>query len=105
MFTVPPGGNGVYYFSTYLLIQDGEYGRFDMVLNDDVICSTYADHATSGATDYASGSCSVIMNVVTGKQCSILYTIRTFWETDFQPNLQFVWIESIFLDFHNFLFR
>ena len=66
MFTVPPVGDGVYYFSTYLLGDDGESGRFDMRLNRVVICSTYPDHYNNGATDVAPGSCSAIVDIVAG---------------------------------------
>ena len=66
MFTVPPGGDGVYYFSTYLLVQIGEDGYFDMYLNSDIICSTIPDHGNSGANDYAQGSCSAVVDVVAG---------------------------------------
>ena len=67
MFTVPSGRDGVYYFSVYLLVEDGEYGNFDMMLNDDVICSTIPDHASNGANDYAPGSCSAVVDLVAGK--------------------------------------
>ena len=66
MFTVPPGGDGVYYFSTYLLVQTGEYGRFEMTLNDNDICTTYPDHSNNGAQDWAPGSCSAVVDVVAG---------------------------------------
>ena len=66
MFTVPPGGDGVYYFSTYLLAQNAEYGRFDMRLNDDIICTAFADHYTSGDSDYAQGACSAIVDAIAG---------------------------------------
>ena len=65
LFTVPSGGYGIYYFSTYLLVQYIESGRFDMRLNDDVICSTQPDYTTAG-TDYAAGSCSAVVDVATG---------------------------------------
>ena len=68
VFTVPPGGDGVYYFSTYMLVQLGEMARFDMMLNDDVICKTFPDHDFSGTNDYASGSFSAVVDVVTGKE-------------------------------------
>ena len=66
MFTVPPGGDGVYYFSTHLVFQHGEGGSVDMRRNDETICRALGDHSTSGVTDAASGSCSVIINVVAG---------------------------------------
>ena len=43
MFTVPPGGDGVYYFSTYLLVIFGEWGRFNIKLNNDVMCTAQPD--------------------------------------------------------------
>ena len=66
VFTVLPGGDGVYYFSVYLLGDNAEYSIFDMRLNDDVICSTTPDHHTSGSFDFASGSCSAVTNVTAG---------------------------------------
>ena len=47
---MPSGGDGVYYLSTYLLVDIGEGGRFDMRLNDDIICSTFPDHFDSVMT-------------------------------------------------------
>ena len=68
---MPPGGDGVYYFSTYVLVDDGEIALLDMTLNDDIFCSTYPDHSHNGDGDFVPGSCSAIMDVVTGKQCLI----------------------------------
>ena len=30
---MPPGGDGFYYLCTFLLVNDGELGRFDIRLN------------------------------------------------------------------------
>ena len=50
VFTVPSGGDGVYYFSTYLEVDYDEYGDFDMLLNDEIICTAVGDHSgQSGA--------------------------------------------------------
>ena len=62
VFTVSPGGDGVYYFSIYVLVEDGEYGVFDIELNDDVL----TDHSNSGDLDLAPASCSGVVNVVAG---------------------------------------
>ena len=35
IFTVPSGGAGLYYFSTYLGVSVSEYALFDMVVNDE----------------------------------------------------------------------
>ena len=39
VFTVPPGGDGLYYFSTFLTAESGESATFDMLLNGERICS------------------------------------------------------------------
>ena len=41
VFTVPPGGDGLYYFSTYLLVIEGESGSFEIVVNDVVFCTNW----------------------------------------------------------------
>ena len=66
MFTVPSGVDGIYYFSTFVRVDDGKNQRFDMRLNDDIICTTRPDHNNNGAADYASGSCSAVVDVVAG---------------------------------------
>ena len=63
VFTVPPGGDETYYFSTYLLSQFGEWGRFDIRLNDDIICTSFPDNYDSGP-DFAAASCSAVVDVV-----------------------------------------
>ena len=67
MFTVPSGGDGVYYFSTFLGLDQGEAGIFSMNLNGEVICSLSGDHNTSGGGDSIGASCSAIAEVVAGK--------------------------------------
>ena len=66
---MPPGGDGMYYFSTYLLVEIGDYGVFYITLNDDIICSTFPDHFDSGP-DVATGSCSAVVDVVAGNKNS-----------------------------------
>ena len=48
------------------MVRTGESGRFDMMLNDDIICSTVPDHSNNGASDYVTGSCSAVVDVVAG---------------------------------------
>ena len=60
----------MYYFSTYLLVDDGEAARFGMMLNDYIICSTWSDQNTNGTNDLAPGSCSAVVHVVTGNMDS-----------------------------------
>ena len=70
VFTVPPSGDGIYYFSVYLTVEDGEFGRFNLMLNDDIICTMYPDHGDSGDFDYAEGLCSAVVDIIAG---DILY--------------------------------
>ena len=67
MFTVPPGGDGLYYFSTYLLISAGEYGIFNMVVNDVIICSAYGDENSNSGSDVPQATCSAVVDVAEGK--------------------------------------
>ena len=66
---MPPGGDGVYYFSTYLLGSPFEFGRFDVMHGEGIICTAWPDHHE--IDDYASGSCSAAIYAVSGKRCSI----------------------------------
>ena len=66
VFTVPLGGDGFYYFSTYLTGDDGEFAHFSIELNNDVICSTFLDTNDNGVGDAAAGSCSAVVDVVAG---------------------------------------
>ena len=67
-----PGGGGLYYFSTYILVQSGENAEFNIVVNDVIICTVYGD-GISGP-DEAQASCSAVVDVADGKARS------TVWE-------------------------
>ena len=62
---MPPGGNGFYYFSTYLLVDDGESGTFGIELNGGIICTAYADQTDTVSND-ENTSCSAAAYVVEG---------------------------------------
>ena len=66
VFTVPPGGDGVYYFSVYLTGDHGEGGFVDMKHNDANICRALGDNSESGHQDAPATSCSAIVNAVAG---------------------------------------
>ena len=66
VFTVPSGGDGVYYFSTSVRVDFGETGRFDMHVNDNDICTTWPDNTDNGTGDAATGSCSAVVDLVEG---------------------------------------
>ena len=56
---MPPGGDGFYYFSVYLYVQVGEWGRFDIQINGDVLCTAQGDQQeipSNGAQATCSGA-------------------------------------------------
>ena len=42
-FTVPPGGEGFYYFSVFLYVNDEEYVYFDIQINGHILCTAATD--------------------------------------------------------------
>ena len=57
-FTVLPGGDGFYYFSTYLLGDYDEFGYFNTEINGDLLCWARTDQQQT-ITDYPQSGCSV----------------------------------------------
>ena len=56
-FSVPSGGDGFYYFSTYLTGEDAEYSSFSIQVNGDTLCTVRLEQQqTSG--DALQSSCS-----------------------------------------------
>ena len=64
---MPPGGEGFYYLTTYLLVQDGELGYFDIEFNGEMICEAYAEQIGT-TTDEITTSCSGIVYGTEGKK-------------------------------------
>ena len=64
-FTVPPGGDGYYFFSTYLLGQRSEYSLFDIQINGDVLCTVRLEQHEISGDDLQSG-CSAATYTVQG---------------------------------------
>ena len=62
---MPSGGGGLYYFSTYLGVSISEYARFDMVINDEAVCSAQGD-SNNVTGDRAQGLCSAVLNAAEG---------------------------------------
>ena len=46
-FKVPPGGDGFYYFSVYLLVLQSHVTVFDIAINEQIICTAYAEQLSS----------------------------------------------------------
>ncbi len=66
IFTVPQGGEGLYYFSTYLLLENGESGCFDIRVNGVVLCSACGDEDTNTGDDNSQATCSGITHLQEG---------------------------------------
>ena len=69
---MPPGGDGFYYFSTYLLVQSGELGRFDIEFNGEMICEAYAEQREMTNDDIGT-SCSAIASANEGKKLNFSF--------------------------------
>ena len=66
IFTVPPGGDGFYYFSVFLMVVGAESSLFDVEHNGQLICTVYSDLTESPASDWEVTSCNAITNAVEG---------------------------------------
>ncbi len=66
-FTVPPGGAGMYYFSVYLSVDDGEFAWVDITVNGDTMCRSNGDNAQGSSSDYAQSTCSGLAKLIEGK--------------------------------------
>ena len=64
MFTVPL--DGIYFFSTYLTLDLGEFALMEIHVNGAPVCCGYGDH-TSNEGDVSSAACSAVIDVETGK--------------------------------------
>ena len=62
---MPPSGDGYYYISSYLVVDDGESGIFDIQLNEETICTAFADQTDSTIND-ENTSCGAVAYVVEG---------------------------------------
>ena len=58
IFTVPSGGDGLYYFSTYLLVFFGETAFFNIRVNGEILCSAWGDEDSNSGSDIPQATCS-----------------------------------------------
>ena len=65
-FTVPPGGDGFYYFSTFLCGEYDKYGYFDIQIDGNVLCSIRVDQQQP-ITDFHQSACSAAIYAVEGR--------------------------------------
>ena len=67
IFTVPPGGDGFYYFTIFLLTFSAEFAYFNLKINSQVLCSTKIDLDQAASGDVEGISCSGVAQVMEGK--------------------------------------
>ena len=63
---MPPGGDGYYYLSIYLLVDGAESAYFDVELNGELICTVFSDLTESPITDDQITSCSGVTYAIEG---------------------------------------
>ena len=63
---MPPGGDGFYYFSTYLLGDDDQYGFFNIEINGDILCTVVIEQEVTDG-DALQSACSTATYAVEGR--------------------------------------
>ena len=66
MFTVPPGGDGMYFIYQFMTGDWGEYALFEIRINNVRMCSAHADLDVNGGSDRPSASCGVVASLNAG---------------------------------------
>ena len=67
-FTVPPGGEGFYYFSAYFVVWYYKVAHFDIQINGETLCTARGDRSESYSTDTGHTSCSTTTFATEGKK-------------------------------------
>ena len=75
MFTVPRDGDGLYYFSVFVVVNATEYGFFDMELNDNIVCTV--EPIDDNGNNRVSSSCSAVVRATAGDEVKIVYDVGT----------------------------
>ena len=57
-FTVPPGADGFYYFSVFLIVDGDIDAAFDVEINGELICTVFSDLTSSSANNSETTTCS-----------------------------------------------
>ena len=68
---MPPGGDGLFYLSVYLTVIQYDYGRFDIQVSGETICTAFGDANSRTFTDIVHTSCSGVAIVAEGKKQNI----------------------------------
>ena len=82
-FTVPPGGDGFYYFSVYLRFYGDQSAGFEVEINGELLCTVAPDLTETDALDLYLASCSSVAYAAEGiyirmyLEISIQYLVHT----------------------------
>ena len=71
VFTVPAAGARLYYFSTFLLVAVHEYAKFDIMVNDQQICTARGDLSSHDGEDTPTAACNGLAQLLEGKSPSV----------------------------------
>ena len=63
---MPPGGDGFYYFSVFLIVDGAEFAYFDVELNGQLICTVFSDLTQSSSDNTETTTCSGVAYAVEG---------------------------------------
>ena len=63
---MPPGGDGMYYFSTFNVVDAGEYAVLNVEVNGDILCQTQHD-SNDSPNERGTGTCAVTQNLQEGE--------------------------------------
>ena len=84
IFTVPPGGDGYYYFSVYLIISSAEFAYFDIEINGNLLCTAFGDQGDT-PLDPGSATCNA---AVYAREGNAVFLLTTHFYYRLQQNLR-----------------
>ena len=67
-FTVPPGGDGFYYFSLYLTTYSSKFVYFDVAVSGERLCTAFTDLNVMSSGDRVGVSCSGVSELIEGNR-------------------------------------
>ncbi len=74
---MPPGGSGLYYFSLYITVDSGEYGKFAVIKGGATWLCLAQGYTKEGGAAYDTGTCSVTVELTEGDTIQVLYNSGT----------------------------
>ena len=91
---MPSGGDGYYYFSVYFLVTNDEFGRFNIEMNGDILCTAYTEEEE---TPFDPGQAVCSAAIFAGEGMNNLYLYILYFEHKINYNSIFIWLHTVFL--------